>query len=74
MKDEWKTLFYIEDFYDSALPDDPYGTSRWQYFLFNSHTHEKVGTYKDRKYAIRQARYKYKKLAKLIERKFTSLA
>jgi hypothetical protein len=70
MKDQtWTTLFEVKERW---LEDGDIG-SCWLYDIINIHSSSVIGTYKDRKYAKRQARYKYKKIVKLTEKSFMSL-
>lgn len=77
MKDEaWKSLFDIREREPEKSPDGDewalaFGSST--YDVVNIHSGEIVGNYRDRHYAKKQAKRKYKKLMKLMEKKFMSV-
>jgi len=68
--DRWKTTFAVKERY---INDGDLG-SKWVYDVINIHNDVTVGTYREQSYAVKQARRKYKKLVKLMEKSFMSLA
>lgn len=73
MKDEaWKTLFRVDRRDEKVTQTDGWPMLKTMYVIINIHTEEVCGTYRDIRYAVKQARRKYKKLIRLMERKFTS--
>ena len=69
--DTWKTTFEIK--LRREHRDDAHGrTVLSLYDIINIHSGQVVGTYKDERYAKKQAKRKYKKLIRLIEKLFTS--
>ena len=71
----WQTVFEIKqkERFDEPSSDKPrYSRAHFVWEIVNKHNGEVVGEYKDPRYAIKQARHKYKKLTKLMERKFMS--
>jgi hypothetical protein len=69
--DRWKTTFAVKE---RHVPDGDLGISKWVYDVVNTHNDVTVGTYREQSYAVKQARRKYKKLVKLLEKSFMSLA
>jgi hypothetical protein len=67
--DRWKTTFEVRERY---VADGDLG-GRDVYDVFNIHNNELISTYRERSYAIKQARRKYKKLVKLMEKSFMSV-
>lgn len=73
-KNAWKSIYTIVQAYDTETVEykgfyiNPHS---YYYNIIDEHGHVH-GTYKDAKYAVKQARYKYKKLVKLLERKLMS--
>lgn len=67
--ERWKELFEIVD-KDNTKDDDYF--SRSTFLIVDRHGGSQHGEYRTRKYARRQARYKYRKFIKLIEQKLTS--
>ena len=69
--DTWKTTFEVR--LNKQHRDS--GSGRTTYFLYdiiNVHSGQVVGTYNDERYAKKQARRKYKRLIRLVEKFFTS--
>ncbi len=71
--DLWKTTFKIimrrEQHEDGDL-----GSTTVEYWdILNIHNNVVVGSYRSSSYATKQARRKYKKLVKLLEKSFMSL-
>jgi len=70
--DRWKELFEVRDKIVDGDDDD---INFWHYrnttFLLVERNSETIlGEYHDKKYAVRQARHKYKKIIKMMEKKF----
>jgi hypothetical protein len=73
MADEaWKTTFEVK--HRTEYRDDGDNGSTYLHFydIINLHSGHVVGTYLDGPYAVKQARRKYKKLVRLMEKHFTS--
>ena len=61
---KWDDYFNIETEY---INDGDYH-SHYQYKIVVKATKEIVGTYKDNRYAIKQAKYKFKKISNRVEK------
>jgi hypothetical protein len=73
--DRWKTTFEIKHtIIDATMDDDPISFKKHMWQVVNTHNGVVVGTYRDSSYAVKQARRKYKKLVRLMEKTFMSLA
>ena len=72
--DAWKTTFEVKQRSERYEDGDLGSTFIDVYDIINIHSGQTVGTYMDACYAKKQARRKYKKLAKLVEKLFTSKA
>lgn len=61
-----------EDYFELSVitPEDKQYTSSqwWHMSLKIKSTGESIGVYRDRKYAVKQAKYKFKKLVKQVEK------
>lgn len=66
--DRWKTMFKVI----SRYVDDGDMGSRFLYDVINVYNDNVVATYREQRYAVKQARRRYKKLVKLMESHFTS--
>lgn len=66
MKD-WKNFFEIKEF-TSSHEDDHWVFDNYEYHLINKHSGEVIGKYKDQRYAEKQAKYKYKKILRKLEK------
>ena len=67
--DRWKFTFEVKERY---IDDGDIG-SKYVYDVINSHNDTVVATYNERSYAVKQARRRYKKLVKLMEKSFMSV-
>lgn len=67
--DAWRTLFEVKMCVANSSEG---GDIHWEFQLINKHNSTVVGTYRDGAYAEKQARRKYKKLIKTLERHITS--
>jgi len=67
--DRWKTTFEIKE---RSIMDGDIGP-KWVYDVINIHNGTIVSTYNEMSYAVKQARRKYKKLVKLMEKSFMSV-
>jgi hypothetical protein len=67
----WQQMYEIKQ--GEAFVDDGDIGSHYAviYLLVDKYTGEERGRYKTYKYAIKQAKYKYKKFVKLVERNLT---
>jgi len=72
--DTWKTTFKVITRLVTIDDGDIGSRLDWAYDVINIHNDVTVGSYKQESYAIKQARRKYKKLVKLMEKTFMSLA
>jgi hypothetical protein len=73
MADEtWKTTFEVRAFTERHEDGDLGTTIVTKYQVVNLHSNAVVGTYNEHAYAVKQARRKYKKLVKLMEKLFMS--
>lgn len=72
-QEQWETVFEIKQ--NSAFVEDGDLGSfhKLTYDLVNIHNGEVVANYRDYSYAKKQARRRYKKLVKLMEKSFMSL-
>ena len=71
-KEEWETLFVVRRV-DEHRPDPNDFDADWSWGVINVHNGQTVGTYRDVRYARKQARRKYKKLMKLVDKSFTDI-
>jgi hypothetical protein len=69
----WKTLFEVRQKETYTYDGDLGSVFHLSYDVINIHNNEPVGNYRDYKYAVKQAKRKYKKLIKLTEKSFMSL-
>jgi hypothetical protein len=67
--DTWKTTFEVKERY---IDDGDIG-SKYVFDVVNIHNGHTVSTHNSQSYAIKQARRKYKKLVKLMEKSFMSV-
>jgi hypothetical protein len=74
--DTWKTLFEVKYRHErdgSAMAYDGCIKILEYYDIINIHNGLTIGSYRNRLYAIKQARRKYKKLVRLMEKSFMTL-
>jgi hypothetical protein len=72
--DRWKTTFRIKQRTERAVDGDLGTQYKESFDVINIHNEVVVGSYDTERYAIKQARRRYKKLVKLMEKSFMSLA
>lgn len=65
MKD-WKNFFEIKEI--DVSEEDNWMWDNYEYHLINKHSGEVIGKYKDQRYAEKQAKYKYKKILRKLEK------
>jgi len=70
--DAWRTTFEVKHRTEYRNHGDIGSTYLHFYDIINLHSGQVVGTYKDGSYAVKQARRKYKRLVRLVEKLFTS--
>jgi len=69
----WKTTFLVKQ-RTERIEDGDLGSCYRDYFdVINVHNDQVIGTYNTHSYAVKQARRKYKKLVKLMEKVFMSV-
>ncbi len=71
--DRWKTTFEVRR-KDERVEDGDLGSRfKTTYDVVNIHSDTVVATYNEHSYAVKQARRRYKKLVKLMEKSFMSV-
>jgi len=71
--DRWKTTFEVKRRTERHEDGDIGSTVQDFYDVVNIHNGTVVGTYNSHSYAVKQARRRYKKLVKLMEKSFMSV-
>jgi hypothetical protein len=71
--DRWKTTFRVCQRTERGDVDFLGQTYKLFFDVVNIHNEQVVATYNSEAYAIKQARRKYKKLVKLMEKSFMSI-
>ncbi len=71
--DRWKTTFEVVRRTERHEDGDLGSTLNDVYDVINIHSGAVVATYREQSYAVKQARRRYKKLVKLMEKSFMSV-
>jgi hypothetical protein len=64
--ENWKNYFEVKEVDESE--EEHWALDVFEYHLINKHTGEVLGIYKDKRYAEKQAKYKYKKILSKLEK------